>query len=71
MKLPWNQNKSFTRKDCEFQEACNCKRKIEQSCELCTFFRAIDSGYGWCIALPRPFVVAWCKEVCFFFGKKL
>ena len=55
--------------DCRFQEFCNCKDKAKtKQCELCRYYRFIDSGYGHCVALPIATVVAWCKDPCYFYA---
>jgi hypothetical protein len=56
---------------CEFQDCCNCKIKDKlNSCEDCKWYLEIDSGYGYCKALPIPVVVGWCKDICSLFKVK-
>lgn len=49
---------------CEWKESCRCDHTKAIKCEDCIWYRMIDSGYGTCIALPTPVVVAWCKDPC-------
>jgi len=50
---------------CEFIESCNCKELNKtKRCDRCYWFWVLDSGYGYCRALPIPVLVAWCKDPC-------
>lgn len=69
MKWFWQKkNESF----CEFQDSCDCNAKKVKtiSCESCRYYWFIDSGYGYCKALPQPSIVAWCKDICSLFKEK-
>ena len=54
--------------DCECEEYCPCKKPHEK-CWLCNYYRQIDSGYGYCIALPQVIVVPWCRIICSLFKR--
>ena len=51
---------------CKFSDFCTmCEgKKCYLTCEECLYYRAFDSGWGYCNALPEPIEVAWCKDVC-------
>lgn len=68
-RLPWQKRKE---KDCEWVNFCtNCDTPWERDrCELCKQYRFIDSGYGWCNLLPKPYLVSWCKLPCSWFGPR-
>ncbi len=53
--------------NCMFQGSCRCDVRKGASCMNCRFYLAIDSGWGYCRALPQPIVVGWCKDVCSLF----
>ena len=58
--------------NCEFNKFCNCGKNYgTKTCDNCKFYEMIDSGYGYCIALPIPPVVAHCKITCTFFKEKI
>ena len=51
--------------DCKSADFCNCGVVVdEQRCFWCEHYRMIDSGYGWCMFLPTPVVVPWCRVPC-------
>ena len=54
---------------CRWKESCDCHSIKNIFCESCTFYKFIDSGYGWCKGLPEPIVVAWCKDICSLFKR--
>lgn len=56
--------------DCEWQDSCDCTKanKLE-ACHKCKFYYEIDSGYGWCRALPTFTAVGWCRDICGLFVK--
>lgn len=60
---------------CAFQDrGCNCDiptSKKGSTCESCRFYHTIDSGYGWCKALPTFVMVGWCRDVCGLFQEKV
>ena len=56
--------------DCDWGDCCDCISIKSQYCETCKWYHGLDSGYGYCVALPNPIVVAWCKDVCSFFVQK-
>lgn len=56
--------------DCQHNPYCNCKRIINDGCETCQFYKIIDSGYGYCIALPIVIIVPFCKITCALFKGK-
>ena len=66
--LFWRRKKPTT--FCEFLDSCNCINKKEKQCRDCRYYSMIDSGYGYCKALPQPILVAWCKDTCSFFSSK-
>ena len=45
-------------------EMCNCREERELSCGQCGKYKLIDSGYGYCRALPTWVVTAWCRDIC-------
>ena len=52
-------------KGCEWEDSCDCHgNKARNTCEQCKWYWVIDSGYGYCRALPKHTSVAWCKDVC-------
>ena len=58
---------------CEWEECCDCSSPSatkDKLCEKCVFYYWVDSGYGYCRALPEFIVVAWCRDVCSLFKKK-
>ena len=55
--------------DCKWEQSCDCLGIKQRYCELCQWYRMIDSGYGWCTALPTHVVVAWCRDICTHFTK--
>lgn len=55
--------------DCKWAESCDCHRIKSDYCEKCKFYLGIDSGYGFCKALPEHIVVAWCRDICSLFKK--
>ena len=48
---------------CPAEAYCDCKSD-HPKCEMCQWYKAIDSGYGHCIAVPVPVIVPWCKVTC-------
>lgn len=52
--------------DCKSAEFCHwCgNHDDKQTCVECKHYRMIDSGYGWCMFLPTPKVVPWCRVPC-------
>ena len=51
--------------DCKSSEFCDCGDIDDRdNCFVCEHYRFIDSGYGWCIFLPTPKVVPWCRVPC-------
>ena len=51
--------------DCKSSAFCKCVNHDEcKECKSCTSYRMIDSGYGWCMFLPVPIVVPWCRIPC-------
>lgn len=58
--------------DCEWHDSCDCSPgKKEQKCEDCFWYKFVDSGYGFCKALPEPIIVGWCRDTCSLFKKKV
>jgi len=57
---------------CEWQDSCDCLSKTSKKvkCEDCDWFKRIDSGYGFCKALPEPIPVGWCRDICSLFKEK-
>jgi hypothetical protein len=54
--------------DCVHMPYCNCQKDLSMNtCDNCQFYKMIDSGYGYCIALPIASTVAWCKTPCALF----
>jgi len=56
--------------DCKFSDSCNCSDIKDRCCEKCQWYYRLDSGYGYCKALPEPVIVAWCKDVCSLYKEK-
>jgi len=56
---------------CKWEESCVCNSDKDSNCFSCRYYFMIDSGYGYCRALPEPTVVAWCKDICSFFNPEL
>jgi len=51
--------------DCACSDYCNCEEEEERlRCELCEYFKPIDSGYGYCMVLPTIVTVPWCRVIC-------
>ena len=51
--------------NCEFDNACDCSSNDKpNTCEKCQFYFWVDSGNGWCRAMPKFEAVAWCRDVC-------
>lgn len=59
----------FPTADCKWYDCCTCTITKPKKCSECTFYCPIDSGYGWCKALPTFEVVAWCRDVCSLFKR--
>ncbi len=55
---------------CEWDKCCDCHEKKETTCSACKYYYFIDSGYGYCRALPKPIMVAWCRFTCSLFKSK-
>ena len=55
---------------CEWQESCICDSRKSAHCDKCELYYFIDSGFGWCKALPVPTRVAWCRDICGLFRPK-
>lgn len=57
---------------CECEEYCPCHTPDdgELICEKCKYYRMIDSGYGYCITLPKVAIVPWCRIPCSLFMKR-
>ena len=51
-------------------EECNCEEDKERNCGKCKRYVLIDSGYGYCRALPVWTVTAWCRDICGLFRAK-
>jgi len=50
--------------DCRWAESCDCSDIKITYCSKCIWYWAIDSGYGYCKALPQHTIVAWCRDCC-------
>lgn len=51
--------------DCEWLDSCKCNALDKTDyCGKCRFYFQVDSGYGYCRALPGFVLVAWCRDVC-------
>lgn len=55
------------KKDCKWTDSCNCSGEKHTFCAKCKYYFQVDSGYGFCKALPEFIVVAWCRDVCSLF----
>jgi len=53
--------------DCKWLESCDCISIKNKYCKKCVFYWWLDSGYGYCKALPEHIVVAWCRDICSLF----
>jgi len=56
--------------DCISNLFCECNLNKTESCEQCLWYNFIDSGYGYCKALPTFVQVAWCRDICSLFKKR-
>lgn len=56
--------------DCKWANSCNCKGAKTKFCLKCKWYYFIDTGYGYCKALPEHIVVAWCRDICSLFKFK-
>ena len=57
---------------CKWEDLCKChKEDGDDYCQKCKLYHMIDSGYGWCSALPEQVIVAWCKDICSFFKRRI
>lgn len=54
--------------DCKWIDCCDCHNYSRIRCSNCRYYHAIDSGYGYCRAMPEFVVVAWCRVVCSLFS---
>lgn len=61
--------KKAVKSGCECEEYCSCRTPDDKEliCEKCKHYRMIDSGYGYCIALPAVTTVPWCRITCSLF----
>ena len=51
--------------DCRWSDSCHCGSIDKRvCCEKCKWYWCIDSGYGYCRAMPEHIVVAWCRDIC-------
>ena len=66
----FRRKKSF--EGCGFQNrGCICDAHSKHvSCQECRFYHMIDSGYGWCKALPTFVIVGWCRDICGMFRNR-
>ncbi len=57
---------------CRWSDSCDClsKDSKKQKCEDCNWYKFVDSGFGFCKALPEPVIVAWCRDICSLFEVK-
>ena len=53
--------------NCKFDDACVCDSLRKICCEKCKWYFAVDSGYGYCTALPEHHIIPWCKDPCSLF----
>jgi len=49
---------------CRWSDCCRCEDDKSDYCQKCQFYWFIDSGYGYCRALPEFVLVGWCRDVC-------
>ena len=55
---------------CKWDGICKChSTNKERRCDKCDFYWWVDSGFGYCRALPEFVVVAWCRDVCSFYKR--
>lgn len=62
-----------TQNKCEWEGCCDCSSfgaNKDKQCEKCSFYYCVDSGYGYCRALPQFIVVAWCRDACSLFKEE-
>ena len=59
-------------RDCECEEYCPCpSNKVPRyTCLDCSYYKMIDSGYGYCTAMPKVVVVPWCRIICSLFQRR-
>lgn len=55
--------------DCKWQDSCDCEGIKPLYCQRCKWYSWIDSGYGYCKALPEHIIVAWCRDICSLFNR--
>ena len=61
------------RTDCNHTDECRycgVNKATSNGCDACQYYRFIDSGYGWCRALPQFTLTAWCRDICSLYKEK-
>lgn len=56
--------------DCRWKESCDCSSIKDKHCSKCAFYWWLDSGYGYCKALPEHTLVGWCRDICYLYHPK-
>ena len=58
---------------CKWTDSCVCGegKGFSNVCMKCHYYFFVDSGYGYCRALPEHILVAWCRDVCSLFKFKV
>ena len=65
--MKWFKGKGKEQPFCECENYCSCRQPPHHGCGDCDWYRFLDSGYGYCIAMPKVAVVPWCKITCSLF----
>ncbi len=52
---------------CQWENSCVCNSGKSVYCEKCKWYFWVDSGYGYCKALPEHIRVGWCRDICSLF----
>jgi len=57
---------------CKWENSCDCSDpNKDKSCQECKWYWMVDSGGGYCKALPEHTEVAWCRDVCSLFKEAM
>ena len=55
------------KKNCKYDDCCDCGKNKASYCQQCSWYWGIDSGYGYCKAEPSYVLVPWCRDICIHF----
>ena len=57
---------------CKCENYCSCEDFAKsQYCKNCYWYWFVDSGYGYCKALPEVSMVPWCKDGCSLYKERI